>query len=605
LKKQWLKVVFLLAAILCIAENPAIAGTLTDLGYPNGLILQGASASQDVYFPLPAGTKGAVLNVDFTASQALDPHSSIIIAVDGVPLASLPDATAGKPTQIAIPARFTQGAFLEVSFTADQMIDPDARCTEDTGPAVWSSIAPDTALTPNSTAPQGVGALWRNLGTPLTIALPASPSRADIQTALILSTALVERGIAPYFDSNPAGAQISIDPKAAALQALVSANEPAQIIVPNAAAAIALAAADAALRNVPSGTASGVFTPVSAPAQNIVTLGALGTPSANLMVGQDARLTLALPLANLPVGKHAKAIILYGRGAALPVGSTEIVSLEIGGDVIWSQAFAGAVALNGVEVDLPDRLISAGAVPVLHIIRLEPSDGCAHVTPLPFTLQNNTALKLADGNPSPTRFSAFTAAGNLPVQVLTDLPGSALPPALPLLAELLGAAGVNPVAVTVGDTSAAPSGPFILVSHAPGSVVTVAPIPAPGGALTLSLPNQAAQVVLPESAADSLLQLVSAGQGAAQIPGLWLSPGTPASLAQAALPGDGNVAVYDGSTTPATFLTVLHDAQFVTPSHDFAQFVINNWSTELFAAFWLFATIMAMVIFVRRRRAGK
>jgi len=190
--------------------------------------------------------------------------------------------------------------------------------------------------------------------------------------------------------------------------------------------------------------------------------------------------------------------------------------------------------------------------------------------------------------------------------VITDLPAAALPPSLPLLAELLGAAGANPLAITLAMPGAVPKTPFILVSHGGGNIVSIAPMPSPSDSTTLALPDADAVVTLPAAnTASSILQLVSAGSAASRVPGLWLSPGLPTTLANAALPGDGNVAFYDGSPTPATFNTELHDAIFAPPQTGTFNFLVRNWNTELFGAFWLLLTVMLVNIFViRRRRAA-
>lgn len=582
----------------------AHAGTVFDLGYPNGLVLSGPGASQTVYFPIPNGAAGATLKLYFAASAALNPHSSVTVLANGVPIATVLDSAAGKLASVAIPPAFTTGQFLEISFAADQTVDSDTRCYDNNGAATWSVILPDTAILASSKAPQGVGAVWHDFGAPLTISLPANPALSDIQTALILSTALVERGIAPYFGSASTTADIVIDPTAPDLAAGVQPGGQPQITVPNAGAASALVVADQALRAAGDSAATSAFTPNPAPTASTVTLGALGAGSSTITVARDASLNLALPFARLPAGRHVKSLILYGTGDALPPDESEIVSLEAGGNILWSQAFTGAVDLHGIQVDLPYPLIGAGAPVRLHIVRLRGETECQHFTPVQFTLRDNSALVLADGNPSPLRFAGFNVAGDTPVPVLTDLPPSSLAPALPLLSELLGAAGANPAAITVGSSDAS-GAPFILVSHQANSAITVAPIPVPSGPVTLKLPNQDSTVMLPDAGSTSILQLVSAGTADQRVPGLWLSPGPPASLAQAALPGDGNVAIYDGSSAPATFLTLLHDAQFSTPSRGFAADLLRNWSNELFAVFWLAITVLAVMVFVRRRRVRK
>jgi hypothetical protein len=587
----------------------AQANTLVDLGYANGLVLRGPGASQTVYFPLPANTQGATLSLNFTASAALNANASVTVLADGVPLATVPDSAPNGTAQIAIPPRFTQGLFLQLSFAADQTIGNAAACYDDNTAANWTIIAPATALTPDSAGPPGVGDLWRTASTPLTIALPPQPALQDIETALILSTALVERGIAPYFTTDPANASIVIDPKAAALAAMPRSSQAVpgalpvlQLVVPNPGAARALVGAAEAVRGVASSPANGQLVPNAAPGAGTITFGALGLPASTIAVGRDAQLALPLPLSGLPAGHHLSAILLQGRGMALPPGESEIVSLEIGGNVIWSRAFSGVVALNGEWVELPQALLGSGAKAVLHFVRFGQAAPCPHFTPLNFTLQDNTALEFIQGAPGPTRFAGFSTVAGGVVPVLTDLPPASLPPALPLLAELLGAAGANPLAVSVTGTQGRLNRPFILVSRQSQNIISAAPLPQLAGSIVLPLPNQEGQVTLPGQGDDSVLQLVSAGTGAARVPGLWLSPGTPASLAQAALPGDGNVALYDGSSAPATFLTELHGAVFQAERPGLLNRLIDNWNVELLAVFWLLLTILIVLVAVRARR---
>ena len=588
----------LLALPLLFAGQGAYAATLTDLGYPNGLTLAGNCASQTVYFPLPAPANGAALNLHFLASAALDSQSTLSVTSNGVPIATVLASAAGATAPIAIPSRFTQGEYLQLAFTAAQAQTGAPQCGDDDGanPALWTEIDPATSLAPAGTSPPAIGGIWRSLGAPLAIALPANPTPGDIQTALMLGTALVERGIAPFFTADPKTAAIIINAAAP-----LTLTGPAQISVPNAGAARVLLAAGPALQNARFSSATAAFAPNPPPAGNTVSFGALGIPPATVLAGRDTKLPLALPLAQLPPGRHAAALFLDGQGAALPAGETEIISLEFGGNVVWSQAFAAAPVLNGVRIDLPDRLINSGARMDLHFIRIAADQAQLHFTGLPFTLQDSTSLQLAATGAAPRVFGAFTAAaGAMPV--ITDLPAAALPPSLPLLAELLGAAGANPLAITIAPPGAAPQTPFILVSHSANNIISIAPIPAPTADTALPLPIAGAVVTLPAGNSSSILQLVSAGSAASRIPGLWLSPGTPASLANAALPGDRNVAFYDGSPSPATFSTELHDAMFAPPQTGTLNLLVRNWNTELFGAFWLLLTVLLVNIFVTRRR---
>ncbi len=580
----------------------AQAGTLDDLGYTTGLTLNGPDAAKTVYFPLGEGAQGAVLTIRFSASGALTPHSSLTVLVNGVPLATLPDSAAAAPVMLNIPAQFTKGAFLQVSFAADQSVDDQDVCYDNDNPAVWTLIDATTSLQPNFTAAQGVGAVWQGLGAPLTIALPDKPSTGDIETALVLSTALVERGIAPYIGGTPDSASIVINPAVTGLSVSKSGQGTVQLQVPNAAAARALITLAPALRAVTVSSATSSLVLNAKPDATTLTFGDLGFEPGVISVKQDAMMALPLPFAAIPAGSHAQGLILYGRGSAVPQGETEIVSVEVGGNVVWSAAFQNEVDLDGQRVNLPEKFVASGAPVSLHIVRIKRNEACGKYAPLTFSLQDNSALVLGNGNPAPQRFAGFNVLAGGTVPVLTDLPPANLRAAIPLVAELLGAAHANPIAVTLGGTAKSPQVPFILISHQAANVVSVAPIPQPTGNITLPLPDQEASAVLPEAANFSVLQLVSSGSDDARVPGLWLSPGPASSLAQAALPGDGNVALYDGSSAPATFVTLLHSAVFVTQPTTLAQTILRHWNAELLAAAWLILTVLAVIIFVRRRR---
>ena len=94
---QRLSVVAGLWLTACVAAQ---ANNLVDLGYANGLVLRGPGASESVYFPLPANTQGATLNLSFTASAALNPNASLTVLADGVPL-----ATVTSPRRLPSPAK--------------------------------------------------------------------------------------------------------------------------------------------------------------------------------------------------------------------------------------------------------------------------------------------------------------------------------------------------------------------------------------------------------------------------------------------------------------------------------------------------------------------
>lgn len=580
----------------------AHANSLVDLGYANGLVLNGPEATQSVYFPLPANTQGASLHISLASSAALTPNASVTVLAGGVPLATVPDSVIDGVAKIDVPARFTQGGFLQLSFVAHQ--GGGGSCNSSSiAPADWTLVQPETALVPNVTGPEGVGDVWRTASTPLTMSLPQKPSLNDVQTALILSTALVERGVAPFFVNDPSSASIVIDPagNGVAVSNLPNSKNP-QLIVPNADAARALVAAAPAISSSVQSSATASFVAPSVNFANYRSFGSLGLSSITVSVLQDAQMDLNLPLSVLPADQHMVGLKLSGRGMALPPGQSEIISVKAGDNVIWSRIYTGTVTLNGESVDIPAPLLASGAKLQLSFAMIGGPQGCGGATPLNFTLGDSSQVVLAHGPPAPIRFAGFSSASGGALPVLTDLPPESLPPALPLLAELLGAADANPMAITVSGTDNIPTQPFILVSHKTGQVVSVAPVPEPGRNIELPLPNQQAAVTLPDQGTYSLLQLVSAGREPGYVPGLWLSPGNPASLKNAALPGDGNVALYDGNSAPSTFLTELHSAQLGGVQKGIIATLVSNWNIELLALCWLFLLAFMVVILVRRRK---
>ncbi len=586
-----------LLAGLPLAPSPARAGTIADLGYRTGLSLQGPGAASTVYFPLPPGSTGARLTLDFTASAALDPHSSITILAEDVPLASLPVARAGQLVELAIPAQLTRDPFLKLSFIADQTIADDKLCYDNDVPSAWLHIAPDTALAATTASTPGIGAFWQLLGTPLTIALPSAPSAGDVETALILTTALVERGVTPFINTD-AHATIRIDPTQKAMALGVTAAGTQQLVVPNAGAARALVNADAALTTLAATTATASFTPPPAPATGRIAFGDAGIAPATVAVTSQASLSIPLSLARLPPGQHITSLELNGIGTPLPPGESEIAAVFVGDDVIWGRAFRTTPVLDHVTIALPQRLLADGAPVSLQLTRINGGNPCKRYRPLPFTLTDASAFILADGNPAPERFDGFSPAGNGPLPILTDLPPARLIPAIPLLAQLLGSAHASPSAITLS-ALATPDRPFLLISNHAAPAVSVAPIVNPAAPVTLVLPNQDTTVTLPEAGQFSILQLVATKAG---IPGLWLAPGPPTSLADAALPGDGNVAFYNGTTAPATFDTNLHKVTYnATPLSPLAE-ILASWKIALFAAFWLLITVLVVLGVVRRRR---
>lgn len=613
----------LVGIVVCItvAAPGAAAASLRDLGFPHGLVLRVQSPQDSVYVPVPPDASGGRLTLDFAASAATGPQTMLTVEVDGTPVATEPVSAAGSPVSIRLPeavgSEIGRWDFVKLTFISDFEAGTPAHCARADMAAHWIRIAPMTALAPIG-GRTGVGAAWRNLSAPVTIALPGTPTLADIGSALILSTALVERGITPFItQTNKArtasiriasGKQNDGSAKGGGQSASLTTapNGRSQIVVSSQAAAraLVLAARLVAARDKTTIAADHVSAHSSSKRAGSISLGALGIASDTVAVGRSAAIPLPLGKAGLPFNRHVVAVVLNGRGAALAPGAAEAATLMVGNHVVWSRAFRGAPVLDHVKVDLPTRLLEAGAQLRLKLTRLGTTRVCRRHAARPFTLENSSRFILASGPKAPTKFAGFSpAAGAMPV--LTDLSPVKLGPTLPLVAQLLANKGVSPTSIEMRKADATPTHPFLLIARSPGSIVATAPLPQPRadehGAVSLKLPNQSSSLTIPGAASDSILQLVSTSSGTA---GLWLSPGPKSSLTQAVLPGDGNIAFYTGVGTPATFDTVLHRADEASSASASVAGWFAAWRTEIFVVIWLVIALILVVV-VTRRRSGK
>ena len=100
------------------------------------------------------------------------------------------------------------------------------------------------------------------------------------------------------------------------------------------------------------------------------------------------------------------------------------------------------------------------------------------------------------------------------------------------------------------------------------------------------------------------MQLANAGT----VPGLWISPGTPASMVipPRATLTTGTVAVYDGRGLPSAFDTRSPEVLVTELAAPSQASLLDRWRTELFIAIWvlLTAAVIGGVIRYRRRGAG-
>ena len=600
---------------LWVGLGPAGAVTLAEIGFRNGVTLHGPHAEFEAYFPLPNGATEANLAVDLTPSAAIDQLSSVTIYVGNEPLATINTRDGSRVVNVTVPIRLAEGDFLRVRFAADQALRRDEQCFDNDNPAVWTHIGPATAVTAAGSADLGVGALWRSLGGSVAIAMPSDPSLADLQTGLILATAITKRGGQPMIvgpDDQRAQILIArgVQPLSAEWRSELVANTPiainpppqrGRIVVADPAAARGLVSAGAVLRAAEGGSLLGESRPgLVLSALDSISFAEMGVKSTTFGVYSTALINLEIPFNRLPSGRRPVAIQLFGRGAAPPFDEALVVTLSVGNRLLWSQTYRGSVELDGIRVNLPEDLVRHHMMVSLRVVRVGSKRVCGSDDALMFELRDSTRFILIDGGPNPPNFAAFSMAGDRAALVRFDVSPAAGVPTIPLVARLLSDAGARPAAIDVGGTGTALDRPFIVVAETPPlEIAGNVPARPDLGRVVLERPEDGTRVVLSGAQRFTVVQLTGTN-GAA---GLWLSPGSRASLARPAPLSAGDVAVFDGAgAQPLSFETRTTGAVVERPSGSVADSLLSRWRSELFVVAWIVVTLFTLLIIMRLRR---
>ncbi len=611
LATSWLAIVVLGLAAL----RPAAAATLAEIGFPNGITLHGPHAETEVYFPLPNNATEANLAVDITPSAAIDQLSSVTVIVNDEPLATINTRDGARVVNVPVPARLADGDFLRVRFSADQALRRDEQCFDNDNPSVWTHVGPATTLTTAGGRDLGVGALWRDLGGEVAIAMPGDPSLADLQTGLILATAITNRGGTPVVvGADDPRAQIRVARAAVPLsvewRSELVANTPLApppqaprglIVVSDPAAARGLVAASGLLRGSDSASLLGEVRPgmlLSAP--DSISLAEMGLGPVSLGVYSTAFVNLEIPFNRLPAGRRPVAIQLFGRGAAPPLEEAIVVTLSVGSRLLWSQTYRGSVDLDGIRVNLPEDLVRHHMLVTLRVVRVGSKRVCGSDDALAFELRNSTRFVLADGGPNPPNFAAFSMSGDKASLVRFDTNTALGAAAIPLVARLLSDAGSRAAAIDVGGNGTALDRPFIVVAETPPLEIAGNVSARPDlGRVVLERPADGTRVVLTGASRLTVVQLTAAGP----VAGLWVSPGARPTLARPAPLSAGDVAVFDGAgAKPVSFETRTTGAVVERSGTSVADSLLQRWRSELFVVAWIAVTLFTILIILRLRR---
>ncbi len=600
---------------LAAATSPASqAATLADIGFIHGFTLRGPHADAEVYFPLPSGTTDADLAVDVTPSAAIDQLSSVTIYVGDEPLATIPTRDGARIVHLAVPARLAEGDFLHVRFAADQALRRDEQCFDNDNPSVWTHISPATSLTAAGATEAGVGTIWRNLGGEVAIAMPAEPTLADLQTGLMLATAVTARGGRPVMvpaDDNRAQIRVSRSavPLAVEFRSELVTNTlvatprrtRGRIVVSDPAAARALVSTGPLVRSLDTAAAAGEASPgMVLSATDSISFAEMGIHPAPLSVYSTAFTNIEVPFNRLPARRRPVAIQLFGRGSAPPLEEALVVTLSVGNRLLWSQTFRGAVELDGIKVSLPEDLVRHHMMVTLRVVRVGSRRVCGADDSLTFDLRDSTRFLLADGGPNPPNFAAFSVPGDRPALVRYDIAPNVGAATIPLVASLLSDAGARPAGIDVVGPGIALDRPFVVVAQAvPAELAGTAPARIEQGRIVLERPADGTRVVLNNANRFTLVQLTAAGPN----PGLWVSPGAAVTLSRPAPLSSGDVAVFDGGgALPVSFETRPNGAVVERPLTSVADQLLTRWRSELFVVGWIAVTLFTVLLILRLRR---
>lgn len=590
------------AALLALfVATPAGAASLRDLGFADGIALTGPGASADIFFPMPAGATAAKLVLDLAASPALDRYSSLTVFASGTPIATIPATDAGRQVTVPIPPALARGGYLPVRLAADQALRRGDPCFDNNVPSVWTRIGADSHLDIAAPQEHGVGLYWASLAGQVAIALPATPTAADLETATILATALTARGAEPVMAASDTAAAIVVAHGDGGATLRV-AGAPPQLIVADPGAARALVGAARLMADMASANASGEALPASSPSlPDSVSFTEMGIQPATLSVLGATTFHFILPFSRLPAATHPTALTLFASGSVVPPGQTLIATVSAGKQLVWSQAFRGAVALDGVNIPIPPSEVHNNMPVTVELVRGGTPGGCGGVDTLSFQLRGTSRVTLAKGYAALRDLPGFAMPYGKPALVRIDPAEMPMAGAtVPLLARLLVDAGATPAAVRIATGDAALDTPFIAVSaKADTAFADSAPTRPDLSRVVIARPADGVRVELDGAQALTVVQAVTTDGG---VPGLWVSPGAPASLANPQPLSTGNVAVLGAASTPVLFDTL--SPLVVVEQQQVTQFdeLLAKWRIEIFIALWAIVTLLIVAVVVRLRR---
>ncbi len=596
---------------------------LADLGFPDGVALEGLGTARELFFPLPRGADitGATLALRLESRAIFEGRRGLEVVANGRSLLARPLPAGGGAVAVDLPLTpedLARGnGFLRVTLKLVGALTED-RCLDQRLAGERLDVLPGTGLTLAWRGAEGlpVGEMLRLLPHDVTVVTPAGPLQpGEAAAALAAAHALAGTGRRVAFAAAPPATRGADGTWIRGLVTIQRGGEGARIAVVEAAGAPALAIAGAeseaaarllgtAWREAAIGREVAVQAAAPVPRGRAVPLAALRGDLAAQDVVERGSWTLDFSLRDLPAGTRPTGLSLDLAAAQDGRGERPSAVALLNEAIIASASLGGETPAR-LRASIPDGLVGLDNR-LRVIVQRRPSGGdCAQLpVGLPAQILPSSTLLLADTAAAPADFHDLSPRFREAVRLLLPAAPSAgdLAPLLSVLRGQVAPGAAISVAVGLGE---APTGPFIaLAGEAPG---WLRPTP---------LRFDRGRVTLADREGRTLFDITGGGPGvAAQLvatsggtPGLWLRPAAGGLGVPEVLSLDrGDVAIADARGIAFAWASG-RDAlvRIAYPDQTDVLALLARWRPWLIAGAWLAVTALLVGVFARswRRRRG-
>lgn len=508
------------------------------LGFDDGIAFSELDGRTDLHFRVPLGNwlQGARLVLPYRAWAARPTPRTVTILLGERVLGQFPIENGVGLIEMPIPATALVGGGLPISLVYSGGLTPD-RCADGRIAADHLFFYPTggLALDPQPASVVPVAASIATLGMSPAILIPANPTPEQVAAALTIVAARGNSTISSAPDNSAGAIRIvgSDQPAVRSLglsQLAIGGRDPA-------------GAARAILGGVAYFPDTAVIDRITVkePERADLTLADLGASTSTVSVNQGHAWTVPLPASRIPDGRSIRGLSV--DVASVANASADRVSAWLNGMMLGSVPIH-ASGITHLEVRARGELTSAMNSVTVRIDRPAQGDcGDAHLA-MPAQLLASSKVDLGKTE-AIEDFHDFASASASGVTVV--LPNADL---VPLAARAIaGLISVNvPIRVSFGLIPK--QGPVILIAGQPPSGTTP-PLQLLNGRMVLASSESGAQLDIPQSTADTVVQLLEAESR----PLLWIRPAPSGAVPATLWLNQGDVAIVNPAGTVQAFST--------------------------------------------------